>query len=152
MADRAHQRLVASGEFSFRRFAELIGETARRKAEECGVTLRLPTGKLSRDEYSPVASAATLLENPTVAPRHPAIFSHRQAMRQREQDLAELARLQSAITELNTIYTAEIARLQSVITEQQALYAGELSRLNSLITEQSGVYGAEITRLNSVIN
>jgi hypothetical protein len=170
MADRAHRRLVASGEFSFRRFAQLIGETATRKAEECGVALRPPTGRLSRDEYSPVATAAKLLEHSTAAPRHSAVFFHRQAMRQRDQDLAELARLQSAIAELNMIYTAEIARLQAVITEQstlytteaarlesafaehQELYVGEISRLNLVITEQSGICSTEIARLNSVIN
>ena len=50
MAARAYDRLIGSGELSYRRFAKFIGDTARRKAEERGVKMRKPFGRFDAGE------------------------------------------------------------------------------------------------------
>ncbi len=140
MADRAYQRLIASDDFSYRRFATMVGDTVRRKADERGVRLRAPTGRLMGDEYNPTAPAS-LREYPISTPRHPAVFFHRQEMRQAENSAAQIAQLNAGVTELQASLqatSAEINRLNEV-------YSDEIARLNQ-------VYSSEITRLNEVID
>jgi hypothetical protein len=102
MADRAYDRLVASGEFSYRRFAKLVGDTVRRKAGELGLELRPPHDRFGFGGFNP-AAPYSLLEQPTAAPRHPAAFFHRELAREKDVYEAEIKRLNSAIEELRGI-------------------------------------------------
>ncbi len=83
--------------------------------------LHAPSGRLSRDEYNPSASP-NLLEHPTAAPRHPAVFFYRQLSQQNALYAAEIERL-------NDVYPAEIMRLNAEIAE---LYA-EIAKLYAII-------------------
>lgn len=114
MAARTYDRLVASGDFSYRRLVGLIDETARRKAQELGIGLRPPTGE--RDRTQPmldVASLADLRERPTTEPRDHVLFRCRQLAR----DVLTFSR---EVDHLNTVYPAEFARLNRVLAEETA--------------------------------
>jgi hypothetical protein len=106
MADRAYDRLVGSGEFSYRRFAKLVSETTRRKAGELGLELRPPHGRFGLGGFNPAASYS-LLEQPTAVPRHPAVFFHRELTREKAVYAAEIQRLNSAIVELRGLLAAQ---------------------------------------------
>ncbi|HEX3861632.1 MAG TPA: hypothetical protein VHY35_08055 [Stellaceae bacterium] len=100
MADRAYCHLVASGDFSYRRFCRLIEDTVRRKSDELGIELRAPRREFSHDEgYNPGALPG-FVEVPTPAPRHSAIFFHRELRRQNLAYEGEIKRLNGAIAEL----------------------------------------------------
>ena len=64
MTQRAHQHLVRSGEFSYRRFVELIDGTVIRKAAEFGMSLRPALG-YSGDFTTDILPEANLHERPT---------------------------------------------------------------------------------------
>jgi hypothetical protein len=109
MADRAYERLVASKEFSYRRFAGRVGKVVVRKAAELGVILRPPTKCFDAVEpASNSATFATLSERPTTQPRHPDSFGYKQT-------LLENAVLKEEISRLNRVYTEVIARLNALI-------------------------------------
>lgn len=102
MAERTYRRLVASGDFSYRSFCRLVADTVERKAAERKVPLRGPHASLVTDDgYDPTA-AVSLLEHPSSAPRHPAVFFHRKITGIAELQLAEIARLNKAVNELQT--------------------------------------------------
>lgn len=107
MADRAYDRLVASGDFSYWRFVQLIDCTILRKAGELGVPLRLPQGRSGHGDFDPGA-LASLTERPTSAPQHFALFKCKQLGHENRLLREEIARL-------NQVYTAEIARLNGLI-------------------------------------
>ena len=107
MADRAYDRLVGSGDFSYQRFVELIDRTVLRKAGELGVPLRLPQGGSAYKNFDP-AAFASLREHPTDAPQHFALFKCKQLAHENRLLQAEIARL-------DRVYTAEIARLNGII-------------------------------------
>jgi hypothetical protein len=109
MADRAYNRLVGSGEFSYRAFVELIDETIARKAQQIGATLREVPRRPDRAEFDP-ATIAGLRELPTNSPRHFALFRCKQLEHENRLQAAEIARL-------DRVYTAEIARLNDIISE-----------------------------------
>jgi hypothetical protein len=109
MADRAYDRLVVSGEFSYRQFVELIDRTILRKAGELGVPLRLPQGGSGYGNFDP-AAFASLGERPTNAPQHFALFKCKHLARENRLLREEIARL-------NHVYPAEIARLNSLILQ-----------------------------------
>lgn len=119
MADRAYDRLVGSGDFSYRAFVALIDDTIARKAQELGLTLpAVPRGS-SRAEFDP--AGAGLRELPTNRPRHFALFRCKQLEHENRLQAAEIARL-------NRLYTAEIARLNDVILEIQDRALREASK------------------------
>lgn len=102
MADRAYDRLVASGEFSYRGFAASIDETLRRKARELGLTLQPSRKELSFPEF--VFSRDQLAdtrERPTATPRHPMYFICQQLARQ------------------NVLLTKEVTRLSDFIASEK---------------------------------
>ena len=107
MADRAYDRLVGSGEFSYQQFVELVDRIILRKAGELGVPLRPPQGRSEQGNFDPTAFAS-LRERPTNAPQHFALFKCKQLTRENRLLIEEIARL-------NHVYTAEIARLNGVI-------------------------------------
>jgi len=109
MADRAYDRLVGSGEFSYRQFVELIDRTILRKAGELGVPLRLPQGGSGYGNFDP-AAFASLRERPTNAPQHFALFKCKQLAHENRVLREEIARL-------DRVYTAEIARLNALILQ-----------------------------------
>jgi hypothetical protein len=109
MADRTYDRLVGSGDFSYRRFVKLIDDTIARKAREIGVALRAAPRGSSRANLDPAAFPG-LRELPTDGPRHFALFRCSQLEHQNSLLAAEIARL-------NQVYIAEIARLNQVISE-----------------------------------
>ena len=105
MAQRAYDRLVGSGEFSYRRFAGAVDQTIRRKAKELGVALRTP--RYDRGVAQPVfdpIELASLREQPTAAPRHSAIFWCKLLAQ-------ENVALKKEIVRLNEIYPTKIKRL-----------------------------------------
>jgi hypothetical protein len=107
MADRAYDRLVGSGEFSYQRFVELIDRTILRKAGELAVPLRLPQGGSAYRNFDP-AAFASLRERPTDAPQHFTLFKCKQLAHENRVLREEIARL-------DRVYTAEIARLNGLI-------------------------------------
>jgi hypothetical protein len=109
MADRAYDRLVGSGDFSYRAFVELIDDIIARKAQELSLALRAVPRGSSRAEFDP-AAVAGLREVPTNRPRHFALFRCKQLEHENRLQAAEIARL-------DRVYTAEIARLNDLIFE-----------------------------------
>ena len=145
MADRAYDRLVGSGEFSYRRFAGVVEDTIRRKAAERDVPLRSPTGRFGPTEFGVELSALKeFREQPTVAPRHPAFFWFQNIAQQNDSAMQELDRLK-------TYYEGRIVYLNEYLTDQGETAAAEISRLNAYITTQSDIYSKEIRRLNDHI-
>ncbi len=107
MADRAYDRLVASGDFSYQQFVKLIDRTIMRKATELGIPLRPPRGGCGDADFD-LAALASLRERPTTAPRHFAVFKCKQLEH-------ENGILRKEIARLDQVYTAEIARLNNTI-------------------------------------
>ena len=153
MADRAYDRLVGSGEFSYRRFAGLVEETVRRKAVELGMSLRPPTGRFGPTEFGvQLAGLAESREEPTVAPRHPVFFLYQNVLQQNRRYLKQLDRL-------NEFYNERIAHLNEHISQQNELLSNEIARLNEYYPEridylnsyfatQNEEFTREIHRLN----
>lgn len=134
MAERTYDWLVGSGEFGYRRFADVIDKAIRRKAREIGVPLRRPCADyLSADPVFSPSELASLSERPTVLPRHSAVFFYKQLAQENAALREETARLNAELARLDDVYSAEIARLNEV-------FPAEIARLN-------GVYSAEIARL-----
>ena len=95
MAERAYRRLVGSGEFSYARFIQLIGDTIDRRAAELGLALR-PTAEIA----APDAPAALhLRELPTRVPNDPVVFLYKFYS-------AEIGRLNRVISDLHGRLTA----------------------------------------------
>ena len=109
MADRAYDRLVGSGDVSYRAFVNLIDATIARKAREIGVALREAPRRSGPAEFDP-ATVAGLKELPTNSPRHFALFRCKQLEHENRLQAAEIARL-------DRVYTAEIARLNAIILQ-----------------------------------
>ena len=155
MADRAQKRLIRSGDFSYRRFGQLIGETIARKAEELGSPLRHAAGGLNYDELSPISPSISRVESPTRSPRHPAVFFYREFLRQHEifyrDSAVETARLNSIITEQTDTYSAEIARINNILSDCQNNYSAEIGRLNDFIVDLRKSYSVELDRLGQVL-
>jgi hypothetical protein len=161
MADRAYERLVGSGEFSYRRFVALIDSTIRRKATEIELELRSPRAS-RRDESYPATTG--LQEVPTRTPRHFLLFKCRQLEHQNSSLMTELMRLNTTyakeITRLNQVYTEEIAR--RLEHQNQALktkvYTEEIAQqlecqnesLDARMAHLNTTYTTEIARLNKV--
>ena len=171
MAARAYDRLVGSGEFSYRRFAKLIDATVVRKAQELGVQLRPPTGRSHpADANADLMALTDLREGPTEAPRHFALFHCKHLGQQNILLTNEIARLnqvytaefvrlntvlKTETTRLDQVYTAEIARLNAALTTETArlnrVYKMEIVALTKEIARLDQVYKTEITRLNAVL-
>ncbi len=112
MADRTHDRLVGSGEFSYHRFVKLIDETVTRKAMSLGVPLRPPYQlKDFVDTSADPAELGSLRELPTMAPHHPAVFLYKNATQYAASLSNETARLSNEIARQSN----EIARLKGSI-------------------------------------
>ena len=110
MADRAYDRLVGSGDFSYRRFVKLIDDTVSRKARELGLALRGPRDDFGTIEVGadPVA-LASLREQPTKTPRHFVFFQYKNMAHQHALMVDEVARL-------HQYYPEQIAHLNRQIT------------------------------------
>ena len=75
MAERAHQHLVGSGQFSYGRFVGLIDATIARKAKELGLSLRSTRSDTDISVTGIDAEAfASFRERPTATPRDPVDF------------------------------------------------------------------------------
>jgi hypothetical protein len=141
MAQRAYDRLVSSGEFSYRQFVGTVDETIKHKAKELGVVLRARRYErgVARSVFDPT-QLASFREQPTPAPRHSAIFWCKQVAQ-------ENITLRKEIVRLNEVYSTEIKRLNEVypteIKRLNEVYPTEIKRLNE-------VYPTEIKRLNEV--
>jgi hypothetical protein len=124
MVERAYRHLVASDQFSYRRFVRLIEDIAIRRAAEHGIALsRQERPPLAREPAFDLAGAASLRERPTRMPRHPIHFFYKASAEENRRLGAEIARL-------NSVYQAEIIRLNSV-------YSAEIARLNDLVARQT---------------
>jgi hypothetical protein len=130
MAERAYDRLVGSGEFSYRRFAGLVEEAIRRKATERGITLRPPTRRLGPTEFGvQLVGLAEFREMPTATPRNPVFFFY--------QNLAsQNAHLTRELDRLNEYYTERIVYLNDYIREHSDLLTKEIERLNEYYPER----------------
>jgi hypothetical protein len=143
LAERAYNRLVGSGDFSYRRLVQLIDQSIFRKAVELGLKLRLPWAPADGTEScGEAATLFTLREYPAKTPRHSVFFRYKlmarhQAETARQQ--AEIARQQGEIAQQQD----EIARQQDEIARQQA----ETARLRIAIAS----LGEEINHLRAVI-
>jgi hypothetical protein len=129
MADRTYRHLIASGEYSYRRFVGLIEAALERKATEMEKTLRPPLQRWQATESemgSDPVGLASLDEEPTVRPRHVVFFQCKQAER-------EAARLGEAYARLSDVYSDEIARLNTVYSAEIAQLSAEITRLNTEI-------------------
>jgi hypothetical protein len=149
LADRAFDRLVGSGDFSYRQLVKLVDTAISRKAAELRATLRPPL----RDVTGTVEIGADLevltsrRERPTEAPRHPVFFRYKSIAWENEDLKSEITRLTrfytNEITHINDAYRAEIARLNDT-------YRAEINQLNQEIERIHGVYKAEIAELHAV--
>jgi hypothetical protein len=149
LADRAFDRLVGSGDFSYLQFVKLVDTTISRKAAELGSTLRPPL----RDDPGTVEIGADLEvltsrgERPTEAPRHPVFFRYKSLAWENGDLKSEITRLTrfyaNEITHINDAYQAEIARLNDT-------YSAQINQLNQEIERIHGVYKAEIAELHAV--
>ena len=129
MADRAYDRLVGSGEFGYRRFVRLVEDTIRRKAAELDVPLRAPAGRFGPTEFGVELKSLTEgREQPTVVPRHPALFLYRDLLQQSRLYAERIDYLNDYIEKQNKFVTEEIARLNG-------FYSGHINHLNSIINE-----------------
>jgi len=97
MAERAYCRLVGSGEFSYARFIQLIGDTIDRRAAELGLALR-PAAEIAASGATAEA-ASHLRELPTRVPNDPVVFLYKFYS-------AEIARLNRVISDLHGRLTA----------------------------------------------
>jgi hypothetical protein len=132
MAERAYDRLVGSGEFSYRRFARLVEDTIRRKADELRVPLRAPVGRFGATEFGiELEALAELRERPTVAPRHPAFFLYQDAIRQNKYYKERNEYLNTLIAEQNQYFVDQIARLKN-------FYSSQLEQLNGIAMRGGG--------------
>src|ERR1700693_5863362 len=105
MADRAFDRLVGSGDFSYRQLVTLIDTIIDRKAAELGASLRPATGPNRTVEIGDdLNQLASPRERATTAPRHPVFFRYKAAVRENQRQAAENTRL-------TQFYTGEITSL-----------------------------------------
>jgi hypothetical protein len=149
MTDRAFDRLIGSGEFSYRRFVELIDRTISRKAEELAITLRSARGDTRDHEIgADFTRLASFSEYPTKQPRHPVFFRYKLISQDKDLLTKENARLiqfyTKEITQLSNRYITEVAQLHDVYKKEIASHTSEIARLNH-------IYIPEIERLNRVI-
>jgi hypothetical protein len=153
MADLAYDRLVGSGEFSYRRFARLVEETMRRNAAERGVALRPPTGQFGPAEFGvQLAGLAEYRERPTVAPRHPAFHLYQNVLHQSQHYLREIDRLnefyQERIVHLNEHIAQQGEALSNEIARLNQYYPERINYLNNYIIEENTNFTKEIQHLN----
>lgn len=143
LAERAFNRLVGSGDFSYRRLAQLIDQSISRKAVELGLKLRLPWAPSDGTENRVDAPTLfTLREYPTKTPRHSVFFRYKLMARHQAETAsqqAEIARQQGEIA----LHRDEIARQQDEISRQHM----ETARLRMAIASS----GEEINHLRTVI-
>ena len=133
MAERAYDRLVGAGEFSYRRFIGMVEDAIRRKAAELDVPLREPTGRFGPAEVGiEPKGLAEFLEQPTVAPRHPAFFWYQDVLQQNRLYAKHVDYLNGYIVKQNKFLSEEIARLNE-------FYSGHIEHLNSIINQTSGL-------------
>jgi hypothetical protein len=131
MAGRAYDRLVGAGEFSYRRFVGLVEDTIKRKAAELDVPLRQPTGRFGPAEFGiDPKGLAEYLEQPTVAPRHPAFFWYQDVLQQNRLYAKHVDYLNGYIVKQNKFLSEEIARLNEY-------YSGHIDHLNTIINQRS---------------
>jgi hypothetical protein len=118
MADRAYERLVGSGDFSFRRFVKLIDDTISGKARELGSATRAPRGDFGTLEAGadPVA-LASLREQPTKTPRHYVFFQYKYISHQHALMVDEVTRLHQSYPDQIARLSREIALLAKAIDE-----------------------------------
>ncbi|MBV8132694.1 MAG: hypothetical protein JO282_09345 [Alphaproteobacteria bacterium] len=125
VAGRAHDHLIASGKYDYRRFVEtveaVIDHTRAEKARPQSLGLPLPAA------WGEAFEPHSLIERPTPAPRDAAALLYKQAVRETALCRAEIARL-------NDVYKAEIAHLNHA-------YAAEIASLNEVIAESRGFRG-----------
>ena len=114
MAERAHRRLVGSGEFSYRRFVEKIDGLLLEKAADLGIQLRPPLQGRENEIGADRAALASLIEHPTRAPRHFVFYDYKALTRENTLYKEEIARL-------NEVYPAEIARLNQIISKMRKM-------------------------------
>jgi glycosyltransferase involved in cell wall biosynthesis len=150
MADRAYQRIVASGEYSYRHFVQLVEQAMLRKSRELGIRLR-PPRQVSRalDLWTDLPALASRRELPTSAPRHFVFFQYKQLFQRNALDIAELHQAYGAqIAQLNEANGAQIAQLNEAygtqIAELTEAHNAELEHIAQL----NGAYGAQIAQLN----
>jgi hypothetical protein len=109
MADRAYERLVVSGDFSYRRFVKLIDDKLSRKTRELGLALRAPRDFGTLEVGTDPVALASLREQPTKTPRHFVFFQYKYIAHQHALMVDEVARL-------HQYYPEQIARLSREIT------------------------------------
>ncbi len=150
LAERAYNRLVGSGDFSYRRLVQLIDQSIFRKAVELGLKLRLPWAPADGTEScGEAATLFTLREYPAKTPRHSVFFRYKLMARHQAETAsqqAEIARQQGEIAQQQD----EIARQQDEIARQQdeiARQQAETARLRMAIAS----LGEEINHLRAVI-
>jgi hypothetical protein len=118
MADRAYERLVESGDFSYPRFVRLIDDTISRKTRELALEARPPRGDLGVLEVgADPAALASLREQPTKSPRHFVFFQYKYIAQQRALMIEEVARLNQYYPEQIARLNRKIARLVEAIDE-----------------------------------
>jgi len=118
MADRAYERLVESGDFSYPRFVRLIDDTISRKTRELALEARPPRGDLGVLEVgADPAALASLREQPTKSPRHFVFFQYKYIAQQHALMIEEVARLNQYYPEQIARLNRKIARLVEAIDE-----------------------------------
>jgi hypothetical protein len=118
MADRAYRRLIASGEYAYRRFVAMIDELLDKKAAELGVSLRpsserQPKGMTGADPNALVSFE----ERPTETPRHFVFYEYKRAAR-------ELSRVRSQLARVYEYHAEDVARLSAERDRLNETYQG----------------------------
>jgi hypothetical protein len=141
IAERAYNRLVGSGDYSYRRLVQLIDQSISRKAVELGLKLRRPWAPSGCTESRVDAPTLfTLREYPAKTPRHSVFFRYKLMARHQ----AEMARGQAEIARQQ----GEIARQQDEIARQQL----ETARLRTASDNEIASLQGEISHLRAVID
>jgi hypothetical protein len=144
LADRAYDRMVGSGEFSYRRFVELIDACLFRKAAELGLALRPPGDHAGGAAAIPGFAALTALrESPTRAPLHPVFFRYKIVARLQ----AEIGRLREEIDRLR----AEFGHQQREFTRVSASHGVEIAQLRTFHATETNLLRTEIHHLRHVL-
>ena len=154
MADRAFDRLVGSGDFSYRQLVKLIDTIIDRKAAELGANLRPAAGPKPAvaigDDLNQLAS---LRERATTAPRHPVFFRYKSAVQENQRQAAEITRLTQfytgEITSLSHEYTTETNRLKRDYGLEIAGLQKEIARIHHTYQSEVRDRNSELTRINT---
>jgi hypothetical protein len=156
LADRAHDHLVASGNYDYRRFVATIDDAIRRKRDELVAAQPVGAGTLLSQAGQAILLAAptSVKEQPTPQPRDLIFFQYQQLCAEHEalKHVAyEFNCLQSKFVDETCRLNLEMCAQQSIINEtarENRELADDIARLGRALSSQQSEFARETARLN----